>query len=127
MRLASRALVVVPVFVLSVFLLSIGAKLGTWGVGLVIFAIGLGLILPQESVRATLHVSGVAHHQLGDPAGPAGVGAVLRSESGEVIGEIGRSLGMATNSVADYAALIEGLEMALDRGSMKSTCSSTRR
>jgi ribonuclease HI len=116
MRLVSRVFEIVPIFLLAVFLLSIGAKLATWGVGFVIFAIGLGLILPQESVRATLHVGGVAHHQLGDPTGPAGVGAVLRSESGEVIGEIGRSIGVATNSVADYTALIEGLELALDKG-----------
>jgi len=116
MRLVSRAFVIVPIFLLAVFLLSIGARLATWGFGFVIFAIVLGLILPQESVRATLHVGGVAHHQLGDPTGPAGVGAVLRSESGEVIGEIGRSIGVTTNSVADYTALIEGLELALDRG-----------
>ena len=116
MRLVSRAFVIVPIFLLAVFLLSIGAKLATWGVGFVIFAIALGLILPHESVRATLHVGGVAHHQLGDPTGPAGVGAVLRSESGEVIGEIGRSIGVTTNSVADYTALIEGLELALDNG-----------
>lgn len=116
MRLVSRAFMIVPIFLLAVFLLSIGAKLATWGVGFVILAIGLGLILPQESVRATLYVGGVAHHQLGDPTGPAGVGAVLRSESGEVIGEIGRSIGVTTNSVADYTALIEGLELALDNG-----------
>jgi len=115
MRLASRALTIVPVFVLAIFLIAAGAKLATWGVGVLIFAIGLGLILPQESVRATLHTSGVAHHQLGDPTGPAGVGAVLRSDSGEVLGEIGRSIGVTTNPVADYTALIEGLEMARDK------------
>jgi ribonuclease HI len=41
---------------------------------------------------------------------------VLRSESGEVIGETARSIGAATNTLADYIALIEGLQMALDRG-----------
>jgi ribonuclease HI len=116
MRLVSRAFAIVPVFVLAVFLISTGARLATWGVGFLIFAIGLGLILPQQSVRATLHTGGVAHHTLGDPTGPAGVGAVLRSESGEVLGEVGRSIGAETNSVADYTALIEGLEMALDQG-----------
>jgi ribonuclease HI len=41
---------------------------------------------------------------------------VLRSESGEVIGEIARCIGLATNNVAVYTALIEGLQMALDPG-----------
>jgi ribonuclease HI len=40
----------------------------------------------------------------------------LRSESGEVIGEIARGIGQATNNVAEYTALIEGLQMALDAG-----------
>src|ERR687891_36588 len=76
----------------------------------------VALFLPYESVKATLHTAGVAHHKPGDPTGPASVGAVLYSESGEVLGEVGRSIGVSTNTVADYAALIEGLEMALDKG-----------
>jgi ribonuclease HI len=116
MRWALRALVVVPNLLLAILLISIGAKLATWGIGIVIVVIGLALILPEESLRATLHTAGVAHHKLGDPTGPAGVGAILRSESGDVIGEIGRSIGEATNTVADYIALIEGLEMALGEG-----------
>jgi ribonuclease HI len=114
--LAHRARVTVPGFLLAVLLISIGTKLAPWGVGIVIFAIGLALILPEESLRATLHTGGVAHHKVGDPTGPAGVGAVLRSESGEVIGEIARSIGVATNTVADYTALIDGLHLALDTG-----------
>ena len=116
MSWALRALVVVPNFLLAILLISIGAKLATWGIGIVIVVIGLALILPEESLRATLHTAGVAHHKLGNPTGPAGVGAILRSESGDVIGEIGRSIGEATNTVADYIALIEGLEMALGEG-----------
>jgi ribonuclease HI len=117
--LARRARVTVPGFLLAVLLISIGTKLAPWGVGIVIFAIGLALILPEESLRASLHTGGVAHHTVGDPTGPAGVGAVLHSESGEVIGEIARSIGVTTNTVADYTALIEGLQMALDRGVSK--------
>jgi ribonuclease HI len=41
---------------------------------------------------------------------------VLHSESGEVIGKIARGIGVTTNNVAEYTALIEGLQMALDRG-----------
>ena len=67
-------------------------------------------------MRATLHTDGAARHKLGEPTGPAGIGAVLRSESGEVIGEIARGIGVATNNVAEYTALTEGLQMALDGG-----------
>lgn len=116
MRFAGRALVIIPVFLLAILLISIGAKLATWGFGIVIFAVGLGLLLPREPLMATLHTAGVARHKLGEPTGPAGVGAVLRTESGEVLGEIGRSIGVTTNTVADYTALIEGLELALDKG-----------
>src|SRR5918999_982449 len=116
MSAGRRAYVVVPGLLLAILLISIGAKLGQWGFGAVIIAIVLALFLPHESVKATLHTAGVAHHKPGDPTGPAGVGAVLRSESGELIGEGGRSIGVTTNTVADYTALIEGLEMALEKG-----------
>jgi ribonuclease HI len=33
-----------------------------------------------------------------------------------VIGEIARSIGSTTNNVAEYTALIEGLQLALDKG-----------
>ena len=62
--------------------------------------------------RATLHTDGGAR---GNP-GPAGIGVVLTAEDGEVIGEIAQGIGEATNNVAEYAALIAGLEMALDKG-----------
>jgi hypothetical protein len=51
-------------------------------------------------MRATLHTDGAARRQLAEPTGPAGIGAVLRSESGEVIGEIARGIGLATNGLA---------------------------
>jgi ribonuclease HI len=63
-----------------------------------------------------LHTDGAARRKLAQPTGPAGIGAVLRSESGEVIGEIARGIGVATNNVAEYTALLEGLQMALSRG-----------
>jgi ribonuclease HI len=115
-RIARAAIVTVPVFLVAVLLISLGTKLASWGIGILILAIGLALILPEESLRASLHTGGVAHHQVGDPTGPAGVGAILRSDSGEIIGEISRSIGVTTNTVADYTALIEGLQMALDQG-----------
>jgi probable phosphoglycerate mutase len=51
----------------------------------------------------------------GNP-GPAGAGAVLLDEQGRVIAELRRSLGHATNNVAEYTGLIIGLEEALRRG-----------
>jgi ribonuclease HI len=113
---ARRARVTIPGFLLGTLLISIGAKYAPWGIGIVILAVGLALIFPEESLRATLNTGGVAHHKVGDPNGPAGIGAVLRSESGEVIGEIATNIGVVTNTVADYTALIEGLQMALDKG-----------
>lgn len=67
-------------------------------------------------MRATLYTDGAARRKQGAPTGPAGIGAVLRSESGEVIGEIAKSIGIATNNVAEYKALIEGLQMADKKG-----------
>jgi ribonuclease HI len=48
----------------------------------------------------------------GNP-GPAGIGVVLVSPGGDVVEEIGRGIGKATNNVAEYEALIEGLKLAL--------------
>lgn len=63
-------------------------------------------------MRAVLHTDGGAR---GNP-GPAGIGVVLRREDGEVVAEIARGIGEATNNVAEYKALIAGLELALERG-----------
>lgn len=62
-------------------------------------------------MRAKLHADGGAR---GNP-GPAGIGVVLADPSGEVIAEIARGIGDATNNVAEYSALIAGLELALER------------
>lgn len=67
-------------------------------------------------MRATLHTDGAARHKTGEPMGPAGIGAVLHSQSDEIIGEIATGIGLATNNVAEYTALIAGLQMALDAG-----------
>ena len=67
-------------------------------------------------MRATLHTGGAARRKLAKPTGPAGIGAVLRSESGEVIGEIARGHRCSDQNGAEYTAFIEGLQMALDSG-----------
>lgn len=61
---------------------------------------------------ASLHTDGGAR---GNP-GPAGIGVVLADEQGEVIADIARGIGATTNNVAEYRALVAGLELAVERG-----------
>lgn len=63
-------------------------------------------------MKAVLYTDGGAR---GNP-GPAGIGVVLKNENGEVLGEIAESIGEATNNVAEYRALIAGLELAVAKG-----------
>ncbi|GAA3223217.1 bifunctional RNase H/acid phosphatase [Dactylosporangium siamense] len=51
----------------------------------------------------------------GNP-GPAGYGAVVRSDTGEVLAERLGRLGVTTNNVAEYTGLIEGLRAAAEVG-----------
>lgn len=51
----------------------------------------------------------------GNP-GPAGIGAVLEEPDGTTLEEISEGIGWATNNVAEYRALIEGLKRALHHG-----------
>jgi ribonuclease HI len=51
----------------------------------------------------------------GNP-GPAASAAVLLDPGGELIEEIGAYLGVATNNVAEWTALVLGLEAAAKRG-----------
>jgi probable phosphoglycerate mutase len=62
--------------------------------------------------RLVLYADGAAR---GNP-GPAGAGAVLLDDRGAVVAELTRALGHATNNVAEYSALILGLEEAKRRG-----------
>ena len=49
----------------------------------------------------------------GNP-GPAAYGYVLEAEDGTVLEARGETIGVATNNVAEYRALIAGLEKALE-------------
>lgn len=51
----------------------------------------------------------------GNP-GPAASAAVLVGPSGELVEEVGAFLGVATNNVAEWTALVLGLEAAAKRG-----------
>ena len=51
----------------------------------------------------------------GNP-GPASAGAVLFGKGGEVLAEISERLGVTTNNVAEYAALVLALKKARELG-----------
>ena len=51
----------------------------------------------------------------GNP-GPAGAGAQITGPDGSVLAEVAEGLGETTNNVAEYTAVIRGLERALDLG-----------
>src|SRR5438270_1224315 len=54
----------------------------------------------------------------GNP-GPAGIGVVLRAADGTPVFTLGRFIGRATNNVAEYTALITGLEEARKLGARR--------
>jgi ribonuclease HI len=62
--------------------------------------------------RVVVHVDGGSR---GNP-GPAAVGAVATSPEGETLAEAGRYIGEETNNVAEYKAVLLGLELAHDLG-----------
>ncbi|KAL9256647.1 Ribonuclease HI-like protein [Drosera capensis] len=51
----------------------------------------------------------------GNP-GPAGAGAIVRAEDGTAVWRLREGVGIATNNVAEYRAVILGLKYALNRG-----------
>jgi ribonuclease HI len=51
----------------------------------------------------------------GNP-GPAAIGVVVRDGDGEVLEEVGEKIGEATNNVAEYRALLRGIELAARHG-----------
>jgi ribonuclease HI len=63
-------------------------------------------------VRAQLYTDGGAR---GNP-GPAATAYVLQTEDGTVIAAEGEAIGIATNNVAEYSALVSGLRRAVELG-----------
>jgi ribonuclease HI len=49
----------------------------------------------------------------GNP-GPAALGVFIEDENNQELGKIGKTLGVATNNVAEYSAIIEGFNWALE-------------
>jgi ribonuclease HI len=58
--------------------------------------------------RVIINCDGAAR---GNP-GPAGAGAIVVDENGAVLAEVAEGLGETTNNVAEYTAVIRGLEEA---------------
>jgi ribonuclease HI len=63
-------------------------------------------------MKATLSTDGGAR---GNP-GPAAYAYVLEAEDGTVLAAHGEAIGVATNNVAEYSALVAGLEKAVEIG-----------
>jgi len=63
-------------------------------------------------VKARLWTDGGAR---GNP-GPAAFAYVLETEDGTVLDARGEAIGVATNNVAEYSALVAGLSRALEAG-----------
>ncbi len=62
--------------------------------------------------RLVLHLDGGAR---GNP-GPAAIGVVIADQDGEVIDELAERIGVATNNVAEYEALLRGVARAAELG-----------
>jgi probable phosphoglycerate mutase len=63
-------------------------------------------------MKARLFTDGGAR---GNP-GPAAYGYVLEAEDGTILDARGEAIGVATNNVAEYRALLAGLEKAVELG-----------
>jgi ribonuclease HI len=59
-------------------------------------------------VKVVVHVDGGAR---GNP-GPAAIGVVLSDPEGNLLDEVAETIGVATNNVAEYRAVLRGIERA---------------
>jgi ribonuclease HI len=63
-------------------------------------------------MKLVIHVDGGSR---GNP-GPAAIGVVVSDSEGAVLEEVAERIGVATNNVAEYRALLKGLERAAALG-----------
>jgi ribonuclease HI len=63
-------------------------------------------------MKVVVHVDGGAR---GNP-GPAAIGVVVCDGEGTVLDEVAETIGVATNNVAEYQALLKGVERAAALG-----------
>jgi ribonuclease HI len=64
------------------------------------------------ALKVIVHVDGGAR---GNP-GPAAIGVVVSGADGAVLDEVSERIGVATNNVAEYRALLRGIERAAALG-----------
>ena len=71
-----------------------------------------GALLRSAPVKVVINVDGGSR---GNP-GPAGIAAVVTDSAGKVLAERNETIGEATNNVAEYRALLLGIELARELG-----------
>jgi ribonuclease HI len=65
--------------------------------------------LPKDpGLRVIIHCDGAAR---GNP-GPAGIGVIIKDGRGRILTRVAEGIGTATNNVAEYTAVLEGLRRA---------------
>ena len=64
----------------------------------------------MSATKLVVNVDGGAR---GNP-GPAAVGVVVATAAGDLLAEVGETIGPATNNVAEYKALLRGIELAIE-------------
>lgn len=69
----------------------------------------------MSAARLVVHVDGGAR---GNP-GPAAIGVVVSDPAGDVLEELGERIGVATNNVAEYRALLRGVQRARELGAQE--------
>jgi ribonuclease HI len=74
-----------------------------------------GLRAASAPAAVTVHVDGGAR---GNP-GPAAIGIVVSGPDGAVLDEVAERIGVATNNVAEYQALLKGIERAAALGASR--------
>jgi ribonuclease HI len=67
---------------------------------------------PPAPAALVVHVDGGSR---GNP-GPAAIGVVVSTPDGDVIDEVAERIGVATNNVAEYQAVLRGIERASAHG-----------
>ena len=68
--------------------------------------------------KLTIYSDGGAR---GNP-GPAGIGATLKNEKGELVATVSEYIGVATNNIAEYKAIIAAIEKAKELKATELDC-----
>jgi ribonuclease HI len=69
-------------------------------------------------MKLTLQTDGGSR---GNP-GPSATGIVLKDEQGKIVSAYGEYLGIQTNNIAEYSALLSGIKKALELGADEIEC-----